>query len=198
MHVLVCGLLLALLQALQPQQVDTAFLEGKEVQLRFAKPQKRERMYSLGPWRLGPRLQNPSAGKPEKPHDERLNIYIVVPGTQQQSAEQPEFDHNFILNAAPRKNREAEYDVFWAITLDPQMRADLQRENDLLLTAQQKFAPNDLFEFDDLAGASFMASALNVDSLKTMKKHRHKDGSFPRVLIIPAGFALRLAVGPLM
>jgi hypothetical protein len=197
MHMTLCGLLLVFLQA-TPQQVERAFLEGRQIELRFSKPQDKERLYVLGPWKLGPKLRKPRAGNPDKPHDKRLNMYIVVPGMQHQSKDEPAYDHNFLVNAVSRKRREAEYDVFWAITLDPHLTADLRTENELLLAAQERFVPNDLFEFDDLPGAAFLESVLKIHSLTGLRKHRDKKGSFPRVLIVQAGFALRASAAPVM
>jgi len=55
------------------------------------------RMASFGPWNLGERLSD------GKPMDGRLNLYVVVPGTQYRSATKPEYNHN--RKKYRRKNR---------------------------------------------------------------------------------------------
>jgi hypothetical protein len=173
------------------QPLNVVLFEGEPVGIDFAPPQGKERAYALGPWRFGAKLRKPAAGKPDKPHDRRLNLYIVVPGTQNQSAAS-EFDHNLIINGKPTDpDAEAEFDVYWAIVLDPKLRMDLRQERDLLIAAQEVFVPGDLFEFDDLAGAAFLRAILKKESLADLRVYRKAPGSLPRVIIVPAGFAMR-------
>jgi hypothetical protein len=176
------------------QPVSSALLEGQAVAIRFVQPSGHEKPFALGPWRLGARVRAPIAGSPNKPHDQRLNLYVVAPGTQNQSALASEFDHNLIINALPSGDRESEYDVYWAILLDPRLEKDLRLERDLLIAAQEEFVPGDLFEFDDLKAADFLRLMLKAEALSDLRRYRKKNGSLPRVLIVPAEFALRARI----
>src|SRR5687768_14117991 len=145
----------------QDRPVKMAFLEGQLVNVDFEQPQGKERVYAVGPWRFGATLKRPTAGKPDKPHDKRLNLYIVAPGKQNQSGSVPEFDHNVIVNGKPlADDAPAEFDVYWAVVLDPKLRADPRHERDLLIAAQEEFITGDLFDFDDFAGAAFLRTVL--------------------------------------
>jgi hypothetical protein len=176
------------------QRVTMALLEGQMLTIRFTQPQGKERPYTLGPWRFGAKVQAPSAGRPDKPHDRRLNLYIVAPGTQNQSSAD-EFDNNVIINSKPVTDGvDAEFDVYWAVVLDPNLRKDLRQERDLLIAAQEEFTPGDLFEFDDLMDPEFLRSVLKVESVFDLRRYRKPGGALPRVVIVPAGFALRASV----
>jgi hypothetical protein len=182
-------------QAAAPEQPVTAvLLEGELVPIRFT-PQGKDRAYALGPWRFGTKVKLPVAGKADKPLDHRLNLYVVAPGTQNQSFAD-ELDHNVIVNGKPLADHaEAEFDVYWAVVLDPKLKKDLRHERDLLIAAQEEFIPGDLFAFDDLAGAAFLRSVLKMDELRDLRRQRKRSGALPRVIIVPAGFALRASVG---
>src|SRR5436190_15902448 len=73
------------------EALDSAYLDGEQVQIRFVQAQGKERAETLGPWRFGARVRVVAKGDPAKPHDGRLNAYVVVPGEQHQSASDKSF-----------------------------------------------------------------------------------------------------------
>ncbi len=190
--------LVATLFAAEPApspQVSRAYLEGQLVAIQFAQPQsKREPLFTLGPWRFGAKVSGPSKGAPDKPHDRRLNLYIVSPGSQNDIAASNDFDHTVIINAKPTEEAETEFDVYYAVVLDPQLKIDAKSEQELILATQEEFLPGDLFEFDDIPSSDFLASVMQIESLGDLRRFRKRNGSMPRVAIVPAGFALRATV----
>jgi hypothetical protein len=145
---------------------------------------------NLGPWTLGYPL--PEA----KPLDKRLNLYVVIPGKQYHSAVHPEYDHTLIVNTLTEE-KPREWDVYWCFVLDPSFQADLLNEHDLLMAAQESFHPADLFDVEDMPGRVLMAEKMDVHSLPELRRSRRRDGSLPRILIVPARLALRAtAVAP--
>ena len=176
-------------------QVNRAYLEGQLVAMQFAQPQsKRERAFTVGPWRFGAKVSGPVKGEPDKPHDKRLNLYIVSPGSQNDIAANDDFDHTVIINAKPPEDAETEFDVYYAVVLDPRLKIDVKSEQELILATQEEFLPGDLFEFDDIPSADFLASVMQIESLADLRRFRKRNGAMPRVAIVPAGFALRATV----
>lgn len=169
-------------------QIDSAYFEGRLVKFQIPPVEKGERMFTLGPWQFGARIAD------NKPRDKRLNLYLVAPGKQHEADGFDHFDHNDVINAVPADGKVMEWDVFWAIVLDPKLKADLRNEHDLLEQAQRRFVPNDLFEFDDIPGHEFLREFLKIGSLAGLEKHRGRNRSLPRLIIVPAGFAVRAAV----
>src|SRR5215471_15150502 len=55
------------------------------------------RWAKIGPWNLGERLPPTE----EKLLEKRLNLYVVIPGSQHHSADHPEYDHNLVVNKFP-------------------------------------------------------------------------------------------------
>ena len=188
-------MLLAMDPASTPQ-VDRAYLGGQLVALRFAPPQtKREKAFLMGPWIFGAKIAMPAKGSADKPHDRRLNLYIVSPGAMNDAAASDDFDHTVIINARPETDGiETEFDVYYAVVLDPQLRIELRSERELLLATQEEFVPGDLFDLNDVPSAAFLSAVLQIDSLAGLRRFRKPNGAMPRVAIVPAGFALRAAV----
>jgi hypothetical protein len=143
------------------------------------------RQARVGPWLLGMRVGD------RKPRDERLNVYLVSPGQQHHWEGAPEFDHNLVINVLPAEGVTREFDVFYAIVLDPHLREDIRDERTLLFAAQERFIPGDLYEVEDAPGAPFLRNLLHVDSLDELKQYRDREGSLPRLVVVPAGFAIR-------
>jgi hypothetical protein len=142
-------------------------------------------MASFGPWNLGERLSL------SKPQDNRLNLYLVIPGRQYRSATRPEFDHNRVVNKYTVDGKVREWDIFWCFVLDPSLNADLRSEGDLLMAAHQTFHPADLYDVTDIPGYAVMAEKFGINSMADLRHFRRKDGSLPRLLILPAGLAVR-------
>lgn len=169
------------------QPSETAFLEGQAVLISFpnsagGKP------FRLGPWRYGAKLAE------DKPRDGRLNMYVVIPGDENRNDDQPEFDHTLIINAAAEADKARDYDAYWVVVLDPKLKLPLRTERDLLLSGQARFIPHDLFDFEDLPSAQFLRGALKMETMQDLARFRNKDGSLPRSLTLPAGFALQASV----
>lgn len=170
-------------------QIESAYFDGRLVSFQVVQPQKGEREFRMGPWRFGARVP---AGS--KPRDTRLNLYLVSPGAQHRAEGLAEFDHNDVINAVPVKDGPVEWDVYWAVVLDPWVTADIRSERELLLLAQERFLPGDLFEFSDIPGAAMLRTFLKIDEVAGLRRYRSKDGRLPRLIIEPAGFAVRASV----
>jgi hypothetical protein len=151
-------------------------------------------MASFGPWNLGERLGD------DKPLDRRLNLYVVVPGSQYRSP-RPEYDHNLVVNKYMVDGKARDWDIFWCFVLDPSLRDDLRGERELLVAKHETFRPADLFDIKDVPAHALMAERFSVKSMADLKRFRRKDGSLPRLLILPARLAVRAtamlqAMGP--
>ncbi len=168
-----------------PPRVYSAYYEEAPVTLSLVAARGRERSFTFGPWLLGVRL---SGGKGS---DRRGNLYLVMPGVQHQAQGGEPWDHNAVLSALPPEQRVAEWDVFWAVVLDPALGRDLRSERDLLMAGQTGFVPGDLFEFDDLPADAFLRHHLHMTSLSDLAPYRRAGGRLPRLIILPAGYAIR-------
>lgn len=126
----------------------------------------------------------------EKPLDKRLNLYVVIPGKQYHSPTAPEYDHNLVVNALTH-DQLREWDIFWCFVLDPRLEDDFRSEHDLLVAAHESFTPSDLFDVEDIPGHEVLREKADVQSLADLGRYRRKDGSLPRVVILPAHLALR-------
>ncbi len=143
------------------------------------------RQARMGPWLLGSRVTDP------KPRDKRLNVYLVSPGEQHRFPAELEFDHNLVINVLPAEGVTREFDVFYAVVLDPHLREDIRDERTLLFAAQERFIPGDLYEIEDAPGEAFLRNLLHMESLAGLKQYRDHEGSLPRLVVVPAGFAIR-------
>lgn len=140
----------------------------------------------FGPWALGERLD----ANDEKPRDKRLNLYVVIPGSQYHSPTHPEYDHNLVVNKYTVDGKAREWDIFWCLALDPDLPGDLRSERELLLASQQRFRPPEDFSIQDVPAYAVLAEKLNVFAIGGLNRYRHKDGSLPRMLIVLARFAV--------
>lgn len=143
------------------------------------------KLASIGPWNLGERVAE------DKPTDKRLNLYVVVPGAQYRAPGKSEYDHNLVINKYTVDGKPRDWDVFWCFILDPTLRPDLRSERELLLAKHQTFRPATLFEFKDIPSRALMAERVSIKSMTDLKRFRRKDGSLPRLLILPARLAVR-------
>ena len=186
-----CGaLLVAIVYAAGPVdsgrlQVDSAYYDGSRVPFSVQEPGNRSAQLRVGPWLLGVRAAD------SKPRDRRLNLYVVFPGTQHRAPGWPEYDHNCVLSDLPSTADAVEWDVYWAVVLDPTLQEDFRSEQELVLAAQSSFIPPDLLEFNDLPAEGFLRAQMKVRSLADLARFRRKDGTLPRLLITPAGYAVR-------
>ena len=190
---MVCGLLLAgIVYAAAGEtgriQIDSAYYQGESVPFTLLEAASRRQQLRVGPWLLGVSAVDP------KPRDRRLNLYVVLPGSQHRNPRWPDYDHNCVLSGLPVTEEPVEWDVFWAVVLDPDLHQDFRSEQELVLAAQSGFFPPDLLEFNDLPAEGFIRVQMKVRSLGDLMRFRRRDGTLPRLLIIPAGFAIRGSV----
>lgn len=143
------------------------------------------RTAAFGPWNVGERLRQ------GKPLDTRLNLYLVFPGEQYRSQAHPEYNHNRVINKYTVDGKVREWDVFWCFVLDPSLMEDLRSEHDLLMAAHQTFRPADLFDVNDIPAYQTAAEYLGLRNMADLRRFRRKDGELPRMIIVPAGFAVR-------
>jgi hypothetical protein len=143
------------------------------------------RAATLGRWNLGERLHD------EKLRERRLNLYVVFPGGQYRSRLHSRYNHTLVINKYTLDGQPREWDVFWCLVLDPSLPRDLRSENELLTATQQRFQPGHDFQFRRIPSHNVLADKLKVTNLNGLRRFRHKDGSLPRLLIIPAHLAVR-------
>src|SRR6185437_9884556 len=148
------------------------------------------RTAAFGPWSIGERLRQ------GKPLDTRLNLYLVFPGEQYRSPAHPEYNHNRVVNKYTVDGKVREWDVFWCFVLDPTLNEDFRSERDLLMEAHQTFRPADLFDITDIPAHQAAAEHLGLRSMADLRRFRRKDGELPRMIIVPAGFAVRASAEP--
>ena len=158
----------------------SAYYESNNVQF---VPEIAAHSASLGPWNFGRLLHD------GKPLDKRLNLYVILPGKQYRNSSNPEYDHNLVINALTHE-KAREWDIFWCFILDSRLDDDLRSEHDLLNAAQQSFQPADLFDVEDIPGPEVLRERVGVQTLADLGRFRHKNGSLPRVLILPAHLAV--------
>lgn len=115
-----------------------------------------------------------------------------MPGSQYTSAGNPEYDHNLVVNTLTHE-KPREWDIFWCIVLDPRLGDDLRSEHDLLVAAQQSFKPADLFDVEDIPAHDVLREKAGIESFADLMRYRRKDGSLPRLLILPAKLAVSAA-----
>ncbi len=145
------------------------------------------RLAKFGPWDLGERLSSSD----DQPRDKRLNLYVVLPGGQYRSPDHPEYNHTLVVNKYTVDGKPREWDVFWCLVLDPSLQVDLRGERELLVAAHQRFRTEDKFQIRQVPAHAVMAEKLSVTTTEGLERFRHKDGSLPRLLIVPAHLALR-------
>ncbi len=169
--------------------IYSAYFDEVPVQLRMSPAPRGQNSFVLGPWRLGVRVRD------RRRTYHRPNFYLVLPGLQHHRDGQEDWDHNAVISSRPLDVGAAEWDVYWVFVLDPACNGDLRSERDLLIAGETGFLPGDLFEIDDMPAGRFLRRFLGAESLLDLAPFRRKDGRLPRVLIVPAGWAVRGAKG---
>jgi hypothetical protein len=168
--------------------VETAYFEGRTVEYSPARAHWGEKMFRLGPWDLGPKLTS------QEKDDKRPNLYVVVPGTARVNPSAPEYNHNLVLSGLPKTDDLSDFDVYWALILDPNVKEDIRAETQLLLAAQEPFTPGADFQFASIPSHAFLDSYLHINSLEQLSAFQRPDGSLPKVAIIPAKLAVRAKI----
>jgi hypothetical protein len=143
------------------------------------------RQFLIGPWNIPARVER------DKPRDPRPNLYIFAPGTQYMADHAPQYNHNEIISTLPVKAEPRDWDVYWAIVLDPSFTEDIHSEQQLVMSTQEGFEPAEGLLFDDIPGATFLREFLKIDSVEELRKYARQDGALPRLIIVPAGLSIR-------
>jgi hypothetical protein len=153
--------------------------------VRFVPPSVQPgRALVVGDTLLGPLLTD------QKPSDHRPNLYVVCPGTQY-GDEEGTLGFNVVLNSLPRSEEAVNWDVYWAIVLDPALDTSFQSERDLLLAAQDTFESDGELAFEEIPGAALLREKLHIASLPDLASFRRPDGTLPRLLIVPSRLVIR-------
>jgi hypothetical protein len=170
-------------------QEQAAYYEGKAV--RFVPSQvEHARELVVGGISLGPLFSD------QKPKDRRPNLYVVCPGTQYHGTDEKGLAFNIVLSLLPRNEDATNWDVYWAIVLDPALEGDLRSERDLLMAAQGLFAPSPELAFEEIPGAGLLREKLRFNAWPDLAPFRQSDGSLPRLLIAPSRLVIRATIGP--
>ena len=143
------------------------------------------RMAKVGRWDLGERLND------EKLREKRFNLYVVFPGKQYRSRLHSQYNHNLVINKYTLDGKSRGWDVFLCLVLDPSLHDDLRSEQELLVAVHERFQPGDDFKFRRIPSHAILEDKLRVTDLHGLRHFRHRDGSLPRLLIVPAHLALR-------
>jgi hypothetical protein len=124
-----------------------------------------------------------------------LNLYVTSPGTEYLVDGGAPFGFNCLLNALPKAGGETEWDVYWAVVLDPALTQEIRSERDLLLDTQAEFPPAPDFTLEQAPGYELLRRYVRVTSIKELDQYRRKSGELPRVLIVPAHIMLKASAG---
>ena len=143
------------------------------------------RMAKVGRWDLGERLND------EKLREQRLNLYVVFPGKQYRSRLHSRYNHTLVINKYTLDGKPKGWDVFLCLVLDPSLHDDLRSEQELLVAAHERFEPGNDFKFRQIPSHAILEDKLRVTDLHGLRHFRHRDGSLPRLLIVPAHLAVR-------
>jgi hypothetical protein len=167
------------------------FFDGRPVQLVFARVRHPKAAFKFGPWELEAYVSR------DKPRDPHPNLYIVAPGDQYTSEQTPAFDHTEIISTLPVKTEQREWDVYWAVVLDPALRETFHSERQLILATQNGFSVPTDFDLEQVPGIAFLRQFLKVQTLEDMERFQRPDGTLPRLIIVPAGLSIKAtAVDP--
>lgn len=169
--------------------VREAYFQGQIVPFQAERDTLLQRSFVIGPWRFGHRLR-------EKPRDGRLNLYVVSPGSQFEVDGGSPYTFNCIVNALPKRaGAHVEWDVYWAIALDPSLTREIRDEHDLLMATQMEFETPEDFKIQDAPGHEVLRRYLRIASVGDLDQFRRKSGHLPRMLIVPAHIVLKASAG---
>jgi hypothetical protein len=171
-------------EAHQPAN-NRAFFDGHEIDFTATHTRIPGREFKFGPWNVGARAGH------VKPVDRSPNLYLVVPGTQFERTDTTAFNHNRILSSIPKGGGASEWDVYWALILDPTLTIDFHSERELLVAAQEEFMPPADFTLDKVPSQLVLRDYLKIRTLAQLDKYRHPDGTLPGVLIVPANLSVK-------
>jgi hypothetical protein len=167
---------------LRTEQTRPVYFNGREIEMKYSSG---VHDFRIGPWNVFAHILH------EKPRDPHPNLYIVAPGTQYKSDAAGQFDHNEIISVLPLSSEPVEWDVYYAIVLDPTLKEDFRSERQLILATQNEFLPGQDLQFEEMPGAAFLRRYLHVDSVEGLDSYRRHDGKLPRLLIVPAKLCVK-------
>jgi hypothetical protein len=171
-------------EAQQPQS-NKAFYDGREIDFTPSHTRLPGREFKFGPWNVGARAN----GHP-KPSDHSPNLYLVVPGTQFERSGNEAFNHNRIVSTIPKGGGAWDWDVYWALVIDPTLTIDFHRERELLVAAQEEFMPPSDFTLEKAPAQEVLRDVLKIKTMAQLQKYRRPDGTLPGILIVPANFTV--------
>ncbi len=171
-----------------PDHSRHVYCGGRIVEINFVPGRSR---FSVGPWNISAEILH------DRPRDGHPNLYIVAPGTQYSELGAEQYSHNEVVNYVPRKPGPQDWDVYYAVVLDPSLHEDFRSEQQLIVATQDDFQPSANFKFDDIPGAVFLREYLGIDSIQGLDFYSRSEGKLPRLVIIPAKLSLKAnAVDP--
>ncbi len=164
------------------QHSRQVYYDGKLVQMTVV-PGRED--FKIGPWRISAQVQR------DRPKDGHPNLYVAAPGTQYATSGAEQYSHNEVVSVVSQKPDPREWDVYFAIVLDPGLHEDFRSEQQLIIATQDDFQPAADFNFDDIPGAVFLRENLGIDSLDGLELYRRSDGKLPRLIIVPSKVTLK-------
>jgi hypothetical protein len=167
------------------QQERPVYFNGKVVEMKYSTGKRDSK---IGPWNIFAHVLH------DKPRDPHPNLYIVAPGTQYTSAVAGQFDHNEVISTLPLKPDPVEWDVYYAVVLDPSLQEDFRSEQQLILATQKEFEPGENFTIAEIPGAVFLKKYLGIDSVQSLAPYRRSGGKLPRIIIVPAKLCVKASV----
>jgi hypothetical protein len=171
------------------QPITKLYLDGREVSFSAQSGSSPINRFEIGPWRFGRKIRDP------KPRDKRLNLYVVSPGNEYEVTGSGRYGFNCIVNALPKPGAEVEWDIYWALVLDPALAdSDLKSEKDLIVATEAEFTPAEDFTLAKAPAHEVLRRYLKIDSAERLQKFRRQSGNLPRLIIVPAGIVLRARV----
>jgi len=165
-------------------QTRPTYFNGKVIEMKYSRG---SHDFKIGSWNILAHVLH------EKPRDPHPNLYIVAPGTQYTSDGAGQFDHNEIISTLPLKSEPIEWDVYYAVVLDPSLQENFRSERQLILATQNEFAPGENFTFEDIPGAAFLKRYLHIDSIEGLQPYRRSADKLPRLVIVPAKITVKAA-----
>ena len=169
--------------------VTKLYLDGREVDFVAEAGTSAASHFEIGQWRFGRKIREP------KPNDKRLNLYVVSPGKQYPVNAAPPYGFNCIVNALSKPGNAAEWDIYWAIALDPTLgNADVKSEKALIVATEAEFPAADDFDPARAPGHEILRRYMKISKPADLERFRRESGKLPRLIIVPAGIVLRARV----
>jgi hypothetical protein len=175
----------------EARSTRAVYFDGRSAELSFERVRRASAAFRFGPWELD------AYASREKPKDPRPNLYIVAPGEQYTAEAAPSFDHTEIISTMPLNPEPREWDVYWALVLDPTLKDEFHSERQLILATQDGFPEPAGYTVESLPAYTFLKQFLKVQTAEDLERYRRPDGTLPRLIIVPAGVSIKaIAIDP--